>query len=428
MTAKFCTKCGKELVAGKRFCGGCGLKAPEPVVAARQEPLPEPIPTTESAPRLCGQCGAALLPGKRFCRQCGHAVELSAAAPEVEPPGMGFPPITDCAPVALPPVEPVPQRWTEVVEEKPLPAAASPASVDAPQVEHRPQRAAEILPPLRSEQDECASEISPQTPTKQAESPVQASPPAPPPTPVEPQAFAPKKTPQQAEPAPLAVPSEPFHPVQPAERSKAKIGLAIALAAVVLVVASGAAAWYVYTHRSDASGAKPPAGSTQSAALPQAGNESPVVPAAPMQQDKPSAGSRPSSVPSAPQTPANPATNANPVPQRSILAPNTGLSGHGNPAGPTPAFRTPPPTAMSPLPVATAPGRSGARHYQGPPVAYGGVVVFDNLPRERLKFTFDSTAWRLIIKPNPDGSKKVILNSLKQGYQTSCDLGWEMIE
>jgi hypothetical protein len=83
---------------------------------------------------------------------------------------------------------------------------------------------------------------------------------------------------------------------------------------------------------------------------------------------------------------------------------------------------------MSPLPAVAAQGRSGVRHYQGPPVPYGGVVVFDNLPRERLRFTFDNTAWRLIIKPNPDGSKKVILNSLKQGYQTYCDLSWQMIE
>jgi hypothetical protein len=83
---------------------------------------------------------------------------------------------------------------------------------------------------------------------------------------------------------------------------------------------------------------------------------------------------------------------------------------------------------MSPLPAATAQARSGVRHYQGPPVPYGSVVIFDNLPRERLKFTFDNTAWRLIIKPNPDGSKKVILNSLKQGYQTTCDLSWEKIE
>ena len=59
---------------------------------------------------------------------------------------------------------------------------------------------------------------------------------------------------------------------------------------------------------------------------------------------------------------------------------------------------------------------------------YGGVVVFNNLPKARLRFTFDGAAWRLIIKPNPDGTKKVILNSLKQGYQTSCDLGWEIAD
>jgi len=359
---------------------------------------------------------------------------------------MGFPPITDCEPVELPPLEPVPQRWTEVVEEEPLPAAPSPAFVDVPYVRRTPQRAGEILPPLRPEQDEYAGETSQEPPIKQAEpaemapqplpeepTPAEPTPlkdPTPPLAPAETQApvevippLAREEPPQLAEPAPLAEPSEPFPPVQPRERSKTKIGLAIALAAAVLLVASAGGAWYAYVHRSVASGAAPPASSTQSAALSQAGNGSPVIPAAPMQSDKPSPGTRPRNVPSAPQALANPAHETNPAPPRSIAVPNTGLSGHGNPAGPTPTFRP----AM-PVSDATAQGRSGVRHYQGPPVPYGGVVVFDNLPKERLRFTFDNTAWRLIIKPNPDGSKKVILNSLKQGYQTYCDLSWERIE
>jgi hypothetical protein len=75
-----------------------------------------------------------------------------------------------------------------------------------------------------------------------------------------------------------------------------------------------------------------------------------------------------------------------------------------------------------------AAARSGILHYQGPPVPYNGVVVFDHLPQARLKFNFDRQAWTVTIKPNPDGTKRVTLISQKQGYQTNCDLGWEIVE
>jgi hypothetical protein len=95
--------------------------------------------------------------------------------------------------------------------------------------------------------------------------------------------------------------------------------------------------------------------------------------------------------------------------------------GHGSPSEPTPKFRL-----LRPKQLAS--GHSGVLHYDGPPVPFGGLVVFDNLPRARLKFTFDRTAWRLILKANPDGTRKAVLSSLKQGLQTICDLGWETVE
>jgi hypothetical protein len=55
-------------------------------------------------------------------------------------------------------------------------------------------------------------------------------------------------------------------------------------------------------------------------------------------------------------------------------------------------------------------------------------VVFENLPRARLKFTFDRNAWVLTLKINPDGSKRAILTSLRQSLQAQCDLGWEIVE
>jgi len=45
-------------------------------------------------------------------------------------------------------------------------------------------------------------------------------------------------------------------------------------------------------------------------------------------------------------------------------------------------------------------------HYQGPPVPYNGTVAFDNLPKARLKFSFDHAAWQLVLQRNPDGTKK----------------------
>jgi hypothetical protein len=72
--------------------------------------------------------------------------------------------------------------------------------------------------------------------------------------------------------------------------------------------------------------------------------------------------------------------------------------------------------------------RSGILHYQGPPVAYNGEVTFDHLPSGRLKFNFDRQVWLLTIKPNQDGTKRVILTSQAQQPQTNCDVGWEIVE
>ncbi len=101
--------------------------------------------------------------------------------------------------------------------------------------------------------------------------------------------------------------------------------------------------------------------------------------------------------------------------------PGSGQSGsaHVNPAAPTPQFQHPAPSQQP---------ATGVLHYQGPPVPYGGTVVFDNLPKARLKFSFDGTAWRMVLRVNPDGTKKAILSSLKQGYQSNCDLGWQIVE
>jgi TPR repeat protein len=83
---------------------------------------------------------------------------------------------------------------------------------------------------------------------------------------------------------------------------------------------------------------------------------------------------------------------------------------------------------LTELQAVPAQARSGVLHYHGSPVALGGKVVFDNLPNERLRFTYDRSGWQVTIKINPDGTKWVTLTSLKQGLQTSCDLGWEVVK
>jgi hypothetical protein len=79
-------------------------------------------------------------------------------------------------------------------------------------------------------------------------------------------------------------------------------------------------------------------------------------------------------------------------------------------------------------PSQSAAPRSGVLHYEGSPVPHNGTVVFDHLPQARLKFTFDHQVWSMTIKANPDGTKRVTMTSQASDYQTSCDLGWEVVE
>lgn len=63
-----CPKCGKELKAGAKFCGGCGAK-----VEAAAAPVEDAV--------KCPKCGASLKPGKKFCGACGAKIEAAAPAP-----------------------------------------------------------------------------------------------------------------------------------------------------------------------------------------------------------------------------------------------------------------------------------------------------------------------------------------------------------
>lgn len=101
----FCTRCGKDIKEGNRFCEGCGAPAPQeeaPSVstAAVTEPLtpmgspsstmPLPVAANMSADRgsssetskaFCTGCGAPLQEGTTFCTRCGRAVSGAGASP-----------------------------------------------------------------------------------------------------------------------------------------------------------------------------------------------------------------------------------------------------------------------------------------------------------------------------------------------------------
>lgn len=75
-SSKNCHACGKELVPGKKFCGGCGETVPTSSAAA---PAPAPAPAAAPAAPLCS-CGAKLDLSRRFCGSCGAPSEGGAPA------------------------------------------------------------------------------------------------------------------------------------------------------------------------------------------------------------------------------------------------------------------------------------------------------------------------------------------------------------
>jgi len=328
MAKIFCTRCGREVVAGMRFCGGCGQALPvtatsvfEGVTAATvfEQPLSAPTP-----------------------------VELLESAAK-EP----APRVTSHAPTVI-----LDSSYTE-------PFSAEPAS---------------------------ASQWQPVKET------------------------APYWTDSSA----IRTASAP--PAEPHEQSTAKIVLlAVGVAAAVMAAAGGGWAWYVHVHKGVSSGTGPVAQATQPTPLPTAQEQASTVPVIMEPISKPPAGVL---APVAPPAQKIPDSHAPSVP---IQPRSSSHSGHGHPVAPTPAYQ-PTPASPAQLPPQNAQGRSGVRHYDGPPVPHGGTVVFDNLPKERLKFTFDHTLWQLTIRSNPDGTKKITMISLASGPQPRCDLGWEIVE
>ena len=83
MAERNCSNCGKEVAAGRLFCGGCGQAVPLSGASAQPE---QPV-------KFCVHCGAVYRPGKRFCQQCGHAIGASAStqSQDTSPVGLSAP-------------------------------------------------------------------------------------------------------------------------------------------------------------------------------------------------------------------------------------------------------------------------------------------------------------------------------------------------
>ena len=67
---KNCPKCGKELKDTAKFCGGCGCKLDDTVIAA------------QAKGNVCVKCGNLLRPGAKFCGKCGTRQETAAQQPQ----------------------------------------------------------------------------------------------------------------------------------------------------------------------------------------------------------------------------------------------------------------------------------------------------------------------------------------------------------
>ena len=339
-------------------------------VPGKPDPAVLPDPTALS----CVMCGTALTAGKRFCRQCGHAIDSPSLATPVEasPTGGGGASVKDSKVLDLPPAVPVDAPPGMLV-----PAMDEPSSIMA-----SPEMALEPAASLHTQN-------GPATPWTSAWETVE------------------EESPDSS--LTTLISRASVLPPVPRGGSRQKIGIAISIAASVLVMA-GVWAYYAHAHRGVSSMAKS-ASESQLATAP-----------LPEQSAKPSASIPATHAPSMPQPKSGTSITS------ATLPPKLPQDSGQHPAKKT---QQPEPESLAlhlPQPAVPAAARSGILHYQGPPVPYNGVVVFDHLPQARLKFNFDRQAWTVTIKPNPDGTKRVTLISQKQGYQTNCDLSWEIVE
>lgn len=372
MTSKFCTSCGSPIAEGKRFCGKCG----RPVAQAQTVVPPEDTTPTASSltAQPCSQCGFVVPAGKRFCMKCGAGV--SEGTP------------------------------------------AQVANTGAP------ARAA--FPPSSTLVAQAALHSEPDVPSKEPISqPAQAAIPASPQHPIETPfaSIAPSVPATSAVLSPLQVASRDAHAV---EASGKRSGKAWVLASTLIVVAAVGAGgtWLHFQHAKKAASASagvpdktaasslpPSTTSTEAAAKPTA--------AAHAENTSPNSSPAPAAIASASASVEQPSalfrtSVPKPAPKMAVIQPS-----------PKPSVQDVQEPTPPSLDLPTAP-RAGDLHYAGPPVHFGGVIVFQHLPAGRLRFIFDHQAWQPLISREPDRSQTLTLRSLRQFDQMECDVHWEL--
>jgi len=397
---------------GKRFCGGCG----QPVSAKVAPEMPEPVAAPEPAPLSCLHCGADLAPGKRFCKQCGKPVGKSAPvaepAPAALPPQAISPTTPSCAHCGSPllPGKHLCKKCGQPVDSNATAAQVNPDPRGKDGIQGA-QSSAFDLPtamPVRASTNEPDSALPAQDELPNGWT----------------SALEPTES-GSLLPSVFSAATASLVPtgLRPESRrqSRAKLGLAIGVTAAVLLTAGGVATWHFFPHRGVSDVAKSPVEPQQAMVAPPTKNQLATTKSAQAPKPAPGIQEHATSGPSKSQ----PESGATTPPY--VSSTNTPPDPVPHPDATTPEPKIAPPSSSTPAATPAA-SRSGTLHYNGPPVAYNGVVIFDHLPEARLKFSFDHQAWSLTLKLNPDGTKRATLISLVRGYQTSCDLGWEIIE
>ena len=459
-TGPICAQCGALIAAGKAFCRKCGHAVgtpvslepdsgslPEPDRAAPVEVPKEAIETSPGEPLAatdqeargalpatpvltCVECGTAIATGKAFCRKCGHAVSVTARPESLEPAAaqaVAFDPLVLAAlhpsPV-VPDANPAPvTHWKSLLQSSEEPAQSHERNLQSTanlqQGEPCPQEeSAQSMPAVMA-----GTEPLPLAGLL----PVQAAPQAnteplggqlPTDEPVEESRILP---PQDTPP-----PKFELGPPDDVPRFRRSVKPIVGIAAAVMVAVAVGVSWYV-VHQTQikrnqsqyASVKTPDSTMGTTATKPNPGTpmmQTVVAPLAPKTAQGESSGAARQTEKSAMQTPF-PLKVPPPAP---VSAPH-------------PISNLPPDIVSQATPVfarttSPAPPRKGVLHYAGAPVSFGGTVVFGNLPKDRLRFTFDRGAWQPLIRKNPDGTQTLTLRSIKQELQTSCDVGWEISE
>jgi len=249
-------------------------------------------------------------------------------------------------------------------------------------------------------------------------------PPVPPPAPYAPppppsqQVYVPLPTPVPAPPPTMAPPPmmpPPLMPMPaaPVASSGPGAGLWIGLLGFLLLL-GGAGLWFYTTRMSKPHPVTVETATSERAPQPQV----PTAPAAP---------------PLVVQNPATPEPAA-PEPVTHAPPPSPAPKPEGMPPNPDIAKKTPvaPPVQQPPVPVTAPPvvpskPTSGTLH-AAVEVAKYGEVVFEGLPNDRLRLIFDHDAWQPTIHRQPNGTQTLVMRSLKQGIQRSCDVKWEIVQ